>query len=94
MLIGLGYPINSGSKSPARFGFFANNGYKSYLLHTHLIRVDNYKIFLENFIRVNFKNEALLFQPQKGLKMLNTRPKTPFLKKERWGFVVYGEGFK
>ena len=50
-------------------------------------------IYLDNLLSLNFQNDALFFQPQQGLKMLNDRPKTPFLKKERWGFVVYGVGF-
>jgi hypothetical protein len=86
--------MNSGSKSPAHLGFRTNNGYKTYPFRTHLYRVDNYSIFLDNLLSLNFQNDALFFQPQQGLKMTNDRPKTPFLKKERWGFVVYGVGIK
>ncbi len=53
----------------------------------------NLTIFFKRLLSLNFQNNALFFQPQQGLKMINDRPKTPFLNKERWGFVVYGRRF-
>jgi hypothetical protein len=65
--------------------------------HTHFIPIylvlTNLAILFIILLRLNFRNEALFFKPQQGLKMLNVRPKTLFFKKERWDFIVYGVGF-